>query len=70
MENQRIKIKKYLLWQKYLGHIMTAGLISSSCIESQHVYTFANVSKFIHQMKPAHRISLNGGDFTAWQYCL
>lgn len=33
---------------------MTAGLISSSHIESQHVYIFANVSKFIHQMEPAH----------------
>lgn len=46
--------KKYLLWQKYLGNIMTAGLISSSRIESQHVYIFANLSKFIHQMEPAH----------------
>lgn len=46
--------KKYFLWQKYLGDIMTAGLISGSHIESQHVYIFANISKFIHRMEPAH----------------
>ena len=33
---------------------MVAGLISKSRIESQHVYIFANVSKFIHQKESAY----------------
>lgn len=46
--------EKCLLWQKYLENIVTAGLVSSSHIESQHVYLFASVSKCMQHTELAN----------------
>lgn len=49
IESESESKEKCLLWPKYVGNIMTSGLISGSQTEAQQVYIFANASKFVHQ---------------------